>query len=137
MTQDDAWTDIDSQTMAVDDTFGLLRIGVSNLLIPMEREAIIVIAVIGVTFPVTRKTDVIRGFFKAAVAYQLRVQPPLDILEHEFGELAVEYWTDWSLDLTRINCNGGRPRLPQHARHRRQDCVENRHASEGSGQGVE
>jgi len=76
---------------------------ISRLIVPMERECIVVIPIVRIAIPVARKTDDVGRLFKAAVANQLRVQTTLDAFEHKLKELAVEQGTDMVFNLARID----------------------------------
>ena len=81
----------------------LLLGGFGNFLIPLKGEPIIVIAIVGIAFPVTREANAVWVFFKATVANQFGVQAALDAFVHEFKELAVEKRTDMVFDLACVN----------------------------------
>src|SRR5918911_872198 len=83
---------------------------ISSRLVLTKREAVIVVPVIRVTLPVSRQSDGIHGFLKAAVTNQLSVQTVLDSLEHELHKLSVEQRADAAFNLARVNLDSRRER---------------------------
>jgi hypothetical protein len=81
----------------------LLRVG--ELIVPLKGERVVVIAIVGITFPIARQTDNVRWFFKTAVANQFGVESSFDALVHEFQKLSVEQGTDVVLNLASVDRN--------------------------------
>src|SRR2546423_10396012 len=71
-----AVTGIDAQrvflNIAIDLNLPLLR--VSELIVPMKGECVIVVSIVRITLPIARQTNRVRRFFETAVANQFRVQ---------------------------------------------------------------
>src|ERR1051326_1574620 len=62
---------------------------IRGLIVPHERQRVVVVAIVGITIPVARESDHVCRFFEAPIANQLGVQSTLDALEHKLEELAV------------------------------------------------
>src|ERR687891_107167 len=73
-------------------------------IVPPEPDRIVV-AIVGLTFPIARQAYDVRRFLEAAVAQELGVESELDVLEHELRELAVQAGADPGLDLAGIDCH--------------------------------
>ena len=79
---------------------------VRHRVVPAEADRVVV-AVVRIPFPVPGQPDDVGRLFEPPPAQQLGVQPELDVLEHELGELAVQVGTDAVLDHRRVDGDGG------------------------------
>src|SRR5205085_2308940 len=86
-----------------------LRRRIGRPAVPVEIQREVVVAVIRVAVPFARQPDDVRRFLEASIAYQLREEPALDVLEHELHELPVKKRADSAFDSTSVNrdaCRG-------------------------------
>jgi len=91
-------------------SIGLCRAArwIEHFRVPMKVQPGIVIPVVRVALPVTRKPDRIGSFIEAAIAHQFGTQPALHSLEHELIELTVQQRADLTFDFRRIDGDVGR-----------------------------
>src|SRR5439155_20825944 len=71
---------------------------VKLLVVPCERQSVVIITVIRVPFPIAGQAEIIRSFLETAISDQLGVQAALDAAEHEFNKLPIEQRADWRLN---------------------------------------
>jgi hypothetical protein len=103
---DDAITNFNAQRVLL--RF-VLSWWVSQLVVPGEGKRIVVISIIRIPVPVSRKTDNVRSLFETAITNQLGVQSTFNALEHELQKLTIQQWTDAIFNFTGID--GDRSRL--------------------------
>jgi len=82
------------QSQRVSRRFRRLRFGITCGCIPIKVQSVVVVSIIRVTLPITRKADRVRQFFETSVVQEFSMKTKLHTFKHVLQELSVEQGTN-------------------------------------------